>query len=829
MFSDELQRQLELPAVIRVLQGAAMTVEGESQLGIPSFLHTPEGIGAEQLLVGQCRRVLQTNQKGSRAPTPASVFPNTVFPQVGELLDRLGQGAGAGAGAGLLESSELWEILRYLHSGEVVRRGIRGESGADEGRELAAQAGRLPDVRGLIDYLGTQVGDNGELRSENIPELAAAIAQRQQTLERCQEEGRRELGKNREIWRDTAPVLRNNRIVLPLAANHNGKITAFTVGQSSSGETLFVESPRLMGLNNAWHASEENYLRVRRLVLLRITGKVAAELGPLGAYVRQFTYIDTLFARAYFSVLYNCRPVPVSTGALVLTGARHPLLGTGGEAVPISISFGSGDGGRAVPADVPAPPETRTVMVIGGANAGGKSVTLKCVGLLALLFHWGMELPVDGDSCMPVYTDIHLLIGDQQSIAAHHSTFSGRMERLAGILGQASPQVLLLLDELAGNTDPLEGAAIATAVCDYCADNSIPTLITTHFYLLKYYASRHPGMGVAMMGYDTRNDRPTFHLEEGIITGSRALEIAAKFGLQGDIIKRAEKLVDSDERDYRRQQEEIDRRTREIRKREETLTREETHLQARTRELAAGEARLLAGGERAFAHQLSEARKEIERLVRMLRESGRQVDTAQIHARLSTVARTQAEHLQEVAGTLVAHTPSDGAPAHTPDGGGSADEAGDVPIRVGDTVAVSPSGTHMVVAGVVDPDTLEVASGAIRMTVARNLCAFHSRARAAGAAASPAASHTGTRPAPAKQTLDVRGCTAPESEELLLRQLDSAAYAGIDSFSVIHGFGTGVLRAVVTEVLQNHSSVLQWNHAEPNDGGRGKTIVYLKV
>ena len=777
--SPETLTDIEFPAIISELQQYAMTAEGAHACENITLHSSAKHIQREQQYIHQWRAII-------RRP---SLLNNLSFPKVEAIIDTLcTQNAN-------LSVQECAALLRYLQNGTILRTRIVEAQNSDSNNkrieDIINLLSEMPNLNMLIEHGAHVIDSSGELIIENIPELQDAAQRRQQAYRACEMEAKALIAADSRMWQQAHATVRNNRFVLPLSARDAGKISAIIVDQSASGETLFVEPPSLLHLNNRMRDAERQFTKLCHIFLAKLSADIRAELPNIRTFTNILTYIDTIHCRAKFSEAYQCTSVDVSNGDFILNGARHPLLGA--HAIPVDIYLN----------------EHARILVIGGANAGGKTVTLKTLGLLCALFHCGMELPVSEGSALPILDTMYILIGDQQSIRAHRSTFSSRMRQLADIIQHATSRSLLLLDELAGNTDPLEGGALAIAICNYCAQKQIPTCISTHFGQVKRYAADNHNMQVATMGYDDAQDKPTYRLEKGLVGSSHAMHVAAQCGIPQHIIADAKTCINTYEFDYARRIEALGAREIAVDKQQKALMAERQQIQARNVALAQGEQRLSEQIAHGFNKQLSMGRKEIERIVRMARES-EQINVNEIHTHLAAVEKSHHEYAERIE-----HEHSARHHENPPN---------KQAVHVHDTVTVSPTGTRMQVGAIRDNDRLEVMAGNIRMTVNRDQCELVTQQPSNN---TPRHQFSGNVDQPSR-SLDVRGMQTHVAEELLLKNIDRSIYAGIDSFAIIHGIGSGALRKSVQSLLQNNVYVVEWNHAHPTDGGIGKTIVCLK-
>ncbi len=340
-----------------------------------------------------------------------------------------------------------------------------------------------------------------------------------------------ESSANRAYWQTTTPTQRDGRVVLPLKTQYKGRVQGIVHEMSSSGSTLFIEPLEVVEKNNAIVQEENLYrLEVRR-ILRELTAEVSRRASELDGFVGQVSALDTWLARARYAVLHDCRRADPHPDTVTLATARHPLLGSG--VVPVSITVGG----------------EQRVLIITGPNTGGKTVSLKTVGLLALMNQFGMEIPAGDGSALPLFHSIFADIGDEQSIQQSLSTFSGHVKNLSAIVQRAGARSLVLLDELGAGTDPQEGVALAMALLDHFMARGCIVMATTHHGILKNYGATRPGAQNASMGFDRDTLAPTYRILMGVPGESHALQIARRSGMPENVLRDAFSYLDDERTD----------------------------------------------------------------------------------------------------------------------------------------------------------------------------------------------------------------------------------------------------------------------------------------
>ncbi len=633
------------------------------------------------------------------------------------------------------------------------------------------------------------------------------------------------LGKMQRIVGDprNAPYLqealitqRDGRYVLPLRTEFKGRIKSIVHDQSASGATLFVEPLAVVELNNQYRELQLAERDEERRILAELSAQVGRQAAEILQAVETIAELDVVFARAKYAestrasepVLHEM-PRKASAGELHpgasirLYQARHPLLD------PESV----------VAIDMELDPQTYA-LVITGPNTGGKTVTLKTVGLLALMAQAGLHIPAQAGSEISVFQDIYADIGDEQSIEQSLSTFSGHITNIIRILELADRRTLVILDELGAGTDPQEGAALARALLSHLLAQGITALVTTHHPELKAYAHATPGVTNASVEFDLDTLRPTFHLTIGLPGRSNALAIAQRLGLPDEIIANARAELDpadlraDDLLDEIHQQRDLARQARRL---TEAAKQEAQDLQAELAER-------LEGIEDERRAVLEKAQQEADEELEQIKEELRQVRRALAQARqpaeaLQTIEDQVAELEETVDRPVVRRKPSiDGRPLQRA-------------IRLGDRVRLRSLNTQGVVTSLSDEEA-EVQVGVLRVR------ARLSELVLPGDASLQSADPPAPEAAPTRQInipgspgleLDLRGQRADEARDALERYLDTAYLSGLPWVRIIHGKGTGRLREMVRQTLQGHPHVRSFETGGDKEGGDGVTVVKLKA
>lgn len=584
----QTQEILDFPKIVSALSGLCLSEEGRALLESQGFFFEKEPLSLHMNRVGEFRMLFESGEG-----TPAFDFPPIGFLEKAALEGTV------------LEGRELADLGRYIRSSSAMAGLLRREP---ENRDdytgiLKEQAELLPELKGLEKLIFSNLDGSGEVL-ENHPALKPI----RQAIERIHKDintlAYSFLHKNREIWQADLPTQRDGRTVLPLKANYRGKVKGIVHEVSGRGATLFIEPMEIVEKNNQL-AMEENRLRMEiQRILRELTAAVRERIDECRRMRDQIAYLDTLYVRARYACLNKCsRPVIQDRGFRLLQ-AVHP--GLGATAVPINIEL----------------PSDTNQLIITGPNTGGKTVSLKTVGLFVMMHQFGMEIPVQEGSSLALMSGVYADIGDDQSIEESLSTFSGHMRRLSFIMDQSDRQSLVLLDELGGGTDPHEGAALAMAILDWFGARNTMVVVTSHLGVMKNYGYTRKGSLNASVTFDEETLRPTYHILQGIPGESHALEIAAANGMDRRLIKAAEGYLQGEESDIGEMIKQLQENQAKLRETEAELGRTRQRMEEERRRvdlkalrLRQKELEIRDGQYGELRHYVRESRKALENLV----------------------------------------------------------------------------------------------------------------------------------------------------------------------------------------------------------------------
>ncbi len=720
------------------------------------------------------------------------------------------------AGRGVvLDPGTLLDIKSTLIAARELRRAFERMEGTFP--YLTEIVERIPVPPGLVDAISKVVTDRGEIFDSASTRLSQIRRDLRVVHDRLLNRMQRMLNdpKVSPYLQDNLVTLRDGRYVLPLRADFKGKVKAVVHDQSASGATLFVEPLGVVEQNNEYRQLQLDERDEVRRILAELSGLIGAQSEALHWMVESVADLDLVFGRAKLAedmgaaeprlAAFPARrqdPHPGST--IRLLAARHPLLNPA-EVVPI---------------DVVLDPTTYSI-IITGPNTGGKTVSLKTVGLLALMAQSGLHIPAESGSEITCFENVYADIGDEQSIEQSLSTFSGHITNIIRILEEAGPRSLVILDELGSGTDPQEGAALAMAILTHLLERGITTLVATHYPELKSYALARPGVVNASVEFDVETLRPTYHLVIGLPGASNALTIARRLGLSEDIIRGAREGISTEELQAGDLLAEIHQQRDLIRGMRQEVENARAEVLRLRQELAAR----LDAIEDERRDILESARREAEDRLGALDEEMRQLRGQLARARqpLEVIEEVEARvyELEDEVAVPIEREPQPAAQVRE-----------QLPIRLGDRVRLRSLGTQGVVSTIGEEEA-EVQIGVMRVRtrlseLERVNPSGGEAGEVPGARPPAAAAQEFVRHASPGMELDLRGMRVEEAVERLEDYLDSAYLAQMPWVRVIHGKGTGRLRDAIRKAARANGHVQSFEQGRDGEGGDGVTVVKFK-
>ena len=608
--------------------------------------------------------------------------------------------------------------------------------------------------------------------------------------------------------REPIITMRGGRYVVPVKSECKNDVPGLVHDVSATGSTYFVEPMSAVNANNALRELELKEKKEIERILAELSAEAAAYREAINLDYAMLVQLDVIFAKA--KLAYRMRawaPVMNDQGRVDLRKARHPLIDPK-TVVPISVRLGS----------------DFDTMIITGPNTGGKTVTLKTIGLLTLMAECGLHVPAGDGSQLSTFDAILADIGDEQSIAQSLSTFSSHMKTIVDVVDQCDDRTLVLFDELGAGTDPAEGAALAMAIIEFCRKMRSRVVATTHYAELKLYAMRTEGVINASCEFDVESLRPTYKLLIGIPGKSNAFAISRKLGLPEDILKEADDLVGKSDKEFedvlsqleqQRQQmeaarmetERIRMETAKIKQQSEEYTAQRQREKEKAMEAARREAQQIIDDARAAANAASE---ELKALRKQLADGG---DATGINQRQAEVRRS----LNEMESQIRAQQPKTERPQPTRG------------ILVGDTVELLKLGTKASVIAINKDGTYQLQAGILKLTAKPDevyLLEHENPYKAKGGR--PAHSGREMNMTAMASEVDLRGMDTVEAICVLDNYLDAAMRGNLSSVRIIHGKGTGALRTAVQQALKKNKFVKKFRLGVYGEGEDGVTIAEFR-
>lgn len=744
---------------------------------------------------------IQTWQK----ETSEGVLIRRYEPQIplGGILDIRSQIRKAEIG-GILEPEEFLKVLDTLAASRKLKSFLINKKQYCCPR-MEWWAGQLNVIKSLEDAIERTISPEGEVR-DNASNSLVNIRRKITTLQNRIKDKLDNLLKSehtQKYLQDTIITIRGDRYVVPVKQEYRNQVPGIIHDQSASGATLFIEPMTVVELNNdlrkTFGDERDEVLRI----LSELTAKIAQYTEELKSNIEILARIDFIFAKARLSEKYSAvEPKILPERKILINKGRHPLISPK-EVVPLTISLG----------------DDFDLLVITGPNTGGKTVTLKTVGLFVLMAQSGLHIPAEVGSIMGVFKNVFADIGDEQSIEQSLSTFSSHMTNIVKILNAANEFTLVLLDELGAGTDPSEGAALAIAILDFLKAKGTKLIATTHYSELKTYAFNEARIENASVEFDIQTLRPTYRLLVGVPGKSNAFEIAGKLGLKEEIVSRARSLISQDEQNVTELIEslEANRLASEQSKEEaeEKLRSIEEKLKAielKERKISETSEEKIRKAEEKALQIVRDARKESEAIIKEIRQLAREeiLKTEQKAIELKKGLESKEDQLTS---KLLKGPKLTGPKPRT--------------LKVGQEVFIPKLNQRAVV--LTEPNNneeVQVQAGILKVTV--KLEEVQKVERKKEIAKSGIGKIVTAKSENIKNELDFRGLNIDEAIPVVDKYLDDAFLTGLSQVYLIHGKGTGVLRSSIREMLKSHPHVKSMRTGGFNEGGTGVTVVELK-
>ena len=777
---------LELPQVLALLADCAATLEGKERcLALRPLTDLDDVARAQEETSAAVKMLILRRSPGFSGVKPVSAS-----------LQRADMG-------GSLSTRELLDIASVLR----CARGARDYGDSEEKTVISHLFRSLTPNRFLEDSITNSILSEEEIADSASSELASIRRHMRSTETRVRDILQRLISSNQSKYlQESIITIRSDRYVVPVKAEHKNAIPGLVHDVSSSGSTFFIEPMGVVKANNELRELAAREKKEIERILAELSAQCAAHKEDIGEDYTLLILLDTIFARGQLSLKMEASQPGLSERYLRLRGARHPLL----------------DKRKAVANDLELGDRFDT-LVITGPNTGGKTVTLKTLGLITLMAQCGLHIPAKSDSTVRVFRRVLSDIGDEQSIAQSLSTFSSHMTNIVGILKEADGQTLILFDELGAGTDPVEGAALAAAVIESARELGALVAATTHYAELKVYAMTTPGVENASCEFNVDTLAPTYRLVMGIPGKSNAFAISRRLGLPEEIIDRAAARLDAENVRFEDVLTKLDQQRQEM---------EKDRAEARRLKL---EMEQSAGKAREYRKRLEEERSKVvekaQSEARAIIQEARDASDLALSELKELKKRQDLDWQQVNDGRAEARRLLNEAERSI---GGAAQEPEAPPptrpARAGDTVELVSMGTRASVLSVNKDGTLQLQAGILKITAKQDevrVVEGETQSQKEARRIVQRAQHT-LRAAAAPSEIDLRGMMTDEAIAVLDRFLDTAMMGKLESVTIIHGKGTGAVRKAVREHLKRSRYIKSFRPGRYGEGEDGVTVAELR-
>ena len=789
-FFEKSLTTLELPAVLEMLAAEAVgdTAKEQARALKPST---------------EPAEVRRRQEETTAAKTMMVVRGSPSFSGVKDVRPSLARADLGGA----LNTRELLDIARVLQCARLVRGYIADDTVGKTPIDHLFYA--LHANKFLEEKISTSISGEDEIADGASPELANIRRQMRAAAARARDSLQKIISSPGYAKALQEPIItmRQDRYVVPVKAEHKGAIPGLVHDISASGATLFIEPMAAVKANNELRElSAKEKLEIDR-ILAELSADCAEHRDDISADFEILVRLDLIFAKAKLSYKLNCQSAAGEAGGIVLRRARHPLLDQA-KAVPISLELG----------------DSFDTLVITGPNTGGKTVSIKTIGLLAAMNQCGLHIPADDGSNLPVFSHILADIGDEQSIEQNLSTFSAHMSNIVNIISECDDRSLILFDELGAGTDPTEGAALAVAIIEYCRRRGAVIAATTHYAELKVYATNEPGVQNASCEFDVETLRPTYHLLVGIPGKSNAFAISQRLGLGEDIIADARNRVSTESASFEATIEKLEQ-TRLLLERD----RNEAAVKLREAQESAKKAAFLKAELEVRLDKADlKSRREAERIIQEARSTAEEVFRELDEMRKRANEQEEAQQINEARSQLRRKLnlseealKKDLEPA-------APEQTSSRPLKVGDTVQIKSMGMKATVLSISSDRVLSLRAGIMNVTAKEDEVLLLEGVKAPGPKSVAKSSAAQLRSMSIEPQIDLRGMESVEAVLAAERYIDSAVMSRLKTVTIIHGKGTGALRAAVQQMLKRNKSVKSFRLGRFGEGEAGVTVVELK-
>lgn len=727
------------------------------------------------------------------------------FRDVREVFKKIQLGSSA-------DAEELLNVLSTMYTMRQVK--IFFKETDTDAPQLKARATEIEILGNLERQLDNAIDEHGAVRDTASVELQKIRRDLRGAQSRIKTEIfniLHDAGKQK-FFQDAIVTMRGDRYVLPVKLEYKAQFPGIVHDQSATGATVFIEPLAVVNLNNNVKELEAAERHEVMRILRSLSDDVRKNLEPLTNNINILAEVDLLFAKARLARDMNATE-PILETFTDLKSARHPLINPA-TVVPVDIQLG----------------ENFSMLLVTGPNTGGKTVSMKTLGLLALMTQAGLYIPAASGSRIAVFTNIFADIGDEQSIEQSLSTFSAHMKKIVTILDDVTATDLVLLDEIGAGTDPDEGTALAMSILERLLQIGAATIATTHYSELKTFAYSTTGIENACVEFDSETLRPTYRLLIGIPGASNAFAISQRLGLPQSLILRAKQLITADHANFEQVISELEnqrmifeQRNAEIFERQQKVIKHEKQIAEMRDELAKTKGDIIRKAKEKSATMVRETKREAEEIIAALKE---QFDDTGVKRRQQVIQQARDKlreaELDSATGIIAERYV-----------GTRIDKK---KVFVGDTVYIKPLDQKGTVLSIEkDGDELIVQIGALRTTVKLSSCRFVSRGSQEVQTPPTPVSNANRgslglmqKAATVTRTIDIRGMTVDEAEQVCGKFIDDAQLSGLKQVLIVHGKGTGALRKGVHDYLRGNGSVATFQFADQDEGGTGATLVTIK-
>ena len=779
--NERTYRDLEFEKLKNIVKGFSVSSLGAERIEGLTPSSDKEEIEEELAKVEECRRLLEK-------PDPF---------KLGELSDftpLLKQAREHPP----LEATDFLEINSTLSVGREAKEYILDQP-AEETTQLAELAEKVNVLENLQSEIKSKIDRRGEIRDTATERLFNLLKEKREIEGEVKQKLEGFLENHKNLIQDRVVVQKSNRLVVPLISSAKERVDCVIHGSSNSGRTLFAEPSSAVKLNNKLKDLTSEILEEKKRIRRELTDLFKKHEWELRQNQNLLGELDSIYARAQFAQERSCSsPKLTEDAGIALIDARHPLLDQE-EVVPVTIKFGRTEQGA----------------TITGPNTGGKTVTLKTIGLFTLMVQSGIPIPAHQDSQVEIYHHVFSDIGDEQSIEQSLSTFSSHMGNIVGIFEEMDSESLVLLDELGAGTDPEEGAALGLSILETLLDAETRFAVTTHFTAIKNFSFNHPQLATFSVDFDPEELVPTYHILEGVPGKSNAFIIASRLGLEDEIISRAEGFLDEgkiqaeniikdlveEKRKIRKKGKEIDEK---LAKAKETKEQYEEKL------------------EKLQSDQKYALREELRDLDRFIETAKREIEAAISSARESKEedAREALKKVKKLEEVL-----EDGEEELNRTGKESSLELEE--LNPGDRVLIESTGQTGEITRIKNAEEIEVSVNGIKLTTELSDLRRASRQGEKGDKKSRNSVSYSKSSKSVGVEINVRGMTVREALREVDKYVDRLIRADRAKGRVLHGKGSGTLRRNIRDHLRSSDLVKKCYGPPPSAGGEGVTVFEL--